>query len=76
MANNRKIEVFMADKWHEIDFKNLRKGNKFRLFNKGLPYKDNKENTEWIALSDPCKNENDIWTIDTQGVQHQTTIEK
>lgn len=48
----RKCEIYKNKKWVEIDFKNLKKGDMFRLIDDGELYKDdNTGRTQWTAKS-------------------------
>jgi hypothetical protein len=73
MKNKRIIQVYREDKWQEIEFEELKKDDKFRMFDNGIPVKDDKKNFQWIALSDAFLNDKKLWTINTQGVQHETS---
>lgn len=46
----RKVELFKNDEWREIDFKQLKEGDKFRVFEStGEKVIDPKGHSEWIA---------------------------
>lgn len=77
MQSKRIIQVFKNNEWVNIEFKNLRKGDKFKVFNdNNETIIDNKGNTEWIALSNPKLNKDKMLFINIQGVQKQTTLKK
>jgi ribosomal protein L21E len=77
MQSKRIIQVFKNNEWVNIEFKNLRKGDKFKIFNdNNETIIDNKGNTEWIALSNPKLNKDKMLFINIQGVQKQTTLKK
>ncbi len=60
------IELFENGKWVEIQFKELKKGDRFRMLDpdtKDLFISD-KNNTEFIASSEPYENEDGILTVD------------
>ncbi len=49
--NRRKVEVFRMDGWREVRLTEVRKGERFRMFEGGRPVKDNKGHLEWIAAT-------------------------
>lgn len=49
----RKIEIYKDNHWQEIDFHNLKTGDKFRMFEpSGEPVVGNKNDIEFVATSD------------------------
>jgi hypothetical protein len=51
--------------WHDIDFKDIKEGNIFRMFEStGEPVYDNKGETEFVADCDAYTNIDGIWTVD------------
>lgn len=62
----RTVEVFDIDlkQWEEIDFKKLKDGDLFRLFDSGARYVDETNGKHsWIAKGFPYKNKKGIWTV-------------
>jgi len=62
------IEV-LKDEWTKIEFGELKIGDKFRMRypeNEELFVGDNGE-TEFVTISEPYLNENDIPTVDIEG---------
>ena len=61
MNQDRKTQIFKNGNWVNIEFKELKNGDKFKLFEfNGEEIKD--ENTEFIAISDAYLY-SEIWTI-------------
>lgn len=59
--NQRKIEVNRDGVWFPILFKDLHKGNTFRMFEStGEPVIDDKGNTDFIAISEPYLSNNTL----------------
>lgn len=70
MNKYRTAQVLINDKWIDIEFKNIKEGDKFRLFEPdGTIVKDNDGNTEFIATSNPylavADNNEEVYQIDT-----------
>ena len=65
MKELRKVEIFENGQWNEIEFKDLKLGNKFRLFEPdGERVIDKEKNEdEWMATSDAYLNENEVYQI-------------
>ncbi len=60
------IELFESGGWKEIQFKELKDGDRFRMLHpdtKDLFIGDNNK-TEFIATSEPYENEDGILTVD------------
>lgn len=50
----RKVEVWVNERWMKIDFSELVAGDRFRMFEPdGTPVADKKGSTSWIASSHP-----------------------
>lgn len=47
--NLRKVEAFRMGGWREVRLTDVRKGERFRMFEGGRSVKDNKGRTEWVA---------------------------
>lgn len=66
MNKTRKVEVFSekGQKWIEIPFEILRRGDKFRMFeDTGEPVMDGNKNHIFIATSDPYLTEEGVYGI-------------
>lgn len=51
--------------WHDIEFKELKNGDIFRMFEPtGEPVLDKNGNWEFVANCDAYLNKNGIWTIE------------
>jgi hypothetical protein len=62
----RKVEVNRNYEWIEIHFWQLHKRELFRMFEPtGEPVTDREGNTIFYSTSEPFKNEEGIWSIDT-----------
>ena len=64
----RKIEKYdlKVNKWVEIDFKDLKNGDIFRIFDNGKRYVSKKDgNNVWITKGSPHQNEDGIWSVNT-----------
>ena len=65
MNNDRKAQIFKNNKWIDIKFEDLKKDDKFRLFESdGESVKDKNGYTEFIAINDSYINNKGIGTID------------
>ena len=59
ITNIRKVKIFKDEKWIDIEFENLKTGDKFRLFEStGEEVKNENGNLEFIATSDTYIEEN------------------
>lgn len=67
MKDLRKIEVLKNNKWQEINFEHLHKGDIFRMFEStGEPVVDNKGNRHFKAVSEPYMTPDGVLGIDVQ----------
>lgn len=57
------IAIMNSNMFRGIDFKDLKKGNLFRLFDNDEPVIDNNGFTVWKALSDAYLNDEGVWQI-------------
>lgn len=64
MVNIRTVERMINDQWVVCGFSELRINDVFRLFDNGVLFIDHKGKTEFLAISDPYKNEDEIWQVD------------
>lgn len=65
MNEPRKCEIFVDDVWKEIKFEELKKGDKFRLFEPtGEPVADDKGGLEFITAGDAYVTT--AWTVDIE----------
>jgi hypothetical protein len=61
----RKCEILKSNTWKEIDFKDLKENDIFRLFEPtGESVKDIDGSTKFAAMCDAYQNEDGIWTTD------------
>lgn len=52
--NKRKFQRFIKQEWEDVEFKDLKIGNIFRIFDNGKRYSDPVTgNNIWIASSNP-----------------------
>lgn len=69
MKYNRRTQILKNNKWIDIEFKNLKSGDKFRIFESdGSIVKDKNDNIEFVAISEPYlypTKEEEVWQIDT-----------
>ncbi len=62
----RRAEVLVGDKWIDIEFEEIRAGNRFRLFEStGEPVVDENGKSEFIAKTDPYITKDGVYGIDT-----------
>lgn len=62
----RTVEVNRNGIWKEISFMELNKGDNFRMFeSNGDPVIDKNGNTIFYSTSEPYKNNDSVWSIDT-----------
>lgn len=62
----RTVEVNRNGTWKEISFMELNKGDNFRMFeSNGDIVLDREGNTVFYSTSEPYKNEEGIWSIET-----------
>ena len=74
MGELRKVEVFKDDVWKEIQFEDLKVGDKYRMFEPdGSPVVVIGDGgkfegaTEWIVTKGPYKREKDgVWTVECE----------
>lgn len=69
MEDKREVEMYIENinQWIPCNFTVIRKGYKFRLYDKnGYLVKDDGR-SEFVAKSDPYLNEDNIWTVDVEG---------
>jgi len=60
----RKVEIKTKEGWIKTEFKKIKKGDVFRLFDPPLkPVRDNKGRTKWIALENAFLNERNVWMV-------------
>jgi hypothetical protein len=59
----RAAEVFRNEQWESISFRELKKGDKFRLYDDGEQVVSKGE-TEFTAHTDPYPNKRGIFTIE------------
>ena len=64
MMESRKVLVNRNGSWKEISFKELNKGDNFRMFeDTGEEVVDQKGNVIFYSTSEPYKNEDGFWSI-------------
>jgi len=65
--NKRKFQRFIKQEWEDIEFKDLKIGNIFRIFDNGKRYSDPAtDDNVWIASSDSYYDlEDNVLKIDT-----------
>ena len=61
----RICEILINNEWVKSDFKNIKAGNIFRLFDDNIPviYRNK---TEFKAINNAYLNENNIYTVDCE----------
>ena len=61
----RICEILIDNEWVKSDFKNIKAGNIFRLFDDNIPviYRNK---TEFKAINNAYLNENNIYTVDCE----------
>lgn len=59
----RTVQTYTHNQWVDIEFKNLKHGDRFRLFDNGERVVNSKGHSEWIACGEPYFKD-DNWTID------------
>jgi len=60
----RTVEIYTIDDWEEIEFKDLKPGDRFRLFDGEEQVIDEKGYREWLVATIPYINENGIYEIE------------
>jgi len=62
------VEVKRGEKWVRIDFKDLKKGDIFRMFDPdtGEPHIDDKGRTQWEVISEPYITEKGIYAVNVK----------
>ena len=60
--NKRTCEILINNEWVKSDFKNIKAGDTFRLFDDNIPVTYNNK-TELKAINDAYLNENNIYTV-------------
>ena len=63
----RTCQILKDDEWTNINFEELKKDNKFRLFDDGVLVKDNDGFSIFTALNDAYMNEEGIYQVDVSG---------
>jgi len=68
MKNDRVAQVLIDGNWVNIEFSQLKAGDRFKIFESdGEEIKDFATgNTEFVAESDAFLNKDDVWTIDIE----------
>jgi hypothetical protein len=67
MEDMRKVEVLKNGKWQSIEFKDICKGDIFRLFEStGEPVIDNNGKTEFVAKSEPYITSDGVLGVDIE----------
>lgn len=61
----RICEILINNEWVKSDFKNIKAGNIFRLFDDNIPVTYNNK-TELKAINNAYLNENNIYTVDCE----------
>lgn len=68
MNDFRSAEILINDEWLPIEFKNIKKGDTFRLFEStGEPVLSKDGDTEFIAISNPYIAKGGVDGIDIKG---------
>lgn len=68
MNDFRSVEILINDEWLPIEFKNIKKGDTFRLFEStGEPVLSEDGDTEFIAISNPYITKGGVDGIDIKG---------
>lgn len=63
MTEFRKVEVLKKGEWKTVRLKEVKKGDRFRLFEPdGTPVLDNKQRAEMIACKDAYL-DGELWTV-------------
>lgn len=64
--SQREIEVFRNDEWKKVrSLTEVKKGERFRMFESGSPVKDRQGQTEWIAATNGFINGAGVGAIET-----------
>lgn len=64
----RKVEIFTKGGWREINFEELKPGDKFRMFKPdGTPVEDSDGNRVFIAISEPFLTEDNVLAVEIFG---------
>jgi hypothetical protein len=68
----RKVEVFRSEGWEEVRLSEIKKGEKFRMFepDDGEAVENNNGSTEFVACSEPFLSDlgpdgSTVWTIES-----------
>ena len=61
----RICEILINNEWVKSDFKNIKAGNIFRLFDDNIPV-TYKNKTEFKAINNAYLNENNIYTVNCE----------
>lgn len=64
--NLRKVEVFRGDEWRDVRMIDVRKGERFRMFERERPVVDKEGRTEWIARTNGFVGGSGVATIETE----------
>jgi hypothetical protein len=65
----RRVQLFKSDNWVDCKLQDIKSGNIFRMFESdGDTVKDNKGYTKFLAVSDPSKNREGIWSINSEPI--------
>lgn len=56
-------QIYINDEWLDIQFSDIKEGNKFRLFYEGELVENDNDESEFIATSDAFQDEDDNWKI-------------
>ena len=61
----RTVEIYKKDRWERIEFKELRIGDRFRLFeDDSTVVMDNKNCKEWLVSSLPRINSDGVYEVE------------
>ena len=63
--NKRICEILINNEWVKSDFKNIKAGDTFRLFDDNVPV-TYKNKTELKAINNAYLNENNIYTVECE----------
>jgi len=59
----RTVEIYKKDRWERIKFKELKIGDRFRLFDNGIVVMDNENCKEWLVSTLPCINSIGVYEV-------------
>ena len=66
--SKKKAQIIRCAEWYDIEFKDIKKGDSFRLLEpNGKKVTGSYNETLFVALGNAYLNDNNVWTIEVQG---------